>query len=96
VSSLARAARPAIRPPRRRRVRERQESHVMTAPGGADKHRHCTTIDTWGNGSTAPAADGHMHEVVGLEVLAAGEDGHIHAISAQRCPADHERGRCLG
>jgi hypothetical protein len=77
-------------------VRERQESHVMTAPGGADKHRHCTTIDTEGNGSTSPAPDGHAHEVQGLEVVAAGADGHTHGMSAQRCAAEHQRGRCLG
>lgn len=92
--SLARAAR-AAPPPARRRVRERQESHVMTAPGGPDKHRHCATIDTEGNGSTAPAADGHVHQVVALEVVAAGVDGHTHGMSAQRCAADHQRGRCL-
>ncbi len=89
--SLARAARPAAPP--RRRVRERQESHVLTAPGGTDKHRHCATIDEEGNGSTAPAADGHVHQVVELEVEAAG--GHTHDMSAQRCSAEHDRGRCL-
>jgi len=76
-------------------VRERQESHVMTAPGGSDKHRHCTTNYTEGNGSTSPAADGHTHQVIGLEVVAGGVDGHTHEISAERCTADHQRGRCL-
>lgn len=80
--------------PRRRRVRERQESYVMTAPGGADRHRHCTTVDTEGNGRTAPAADGHTHEVVDLVVRAA-RDGHTHTMSAQRCAGEHQRGRCI-
>ena len=77
---------------KRHRVRERQESYVMTAPGGSDRHRHCTTVDTAGNGRTAPAADGHVHQVMDLVVLPAA--GHAHDMSAQRCSADHERGRC--
>ncbi len=91
--ALVRTSRSAELP--RRRVRERQESHVMTAPGGANKHRHCTTIDTEGNGCTDAGPDGHVHEIVGLEVLPAGADGHTHGISAQRCPAQHFRGSCL-
>lgn len=78
---------------KRRRVRERQESYVMTAPGGADRHRHCATVDSNGNGQTAAAADGHSHQVVDLVVQIAG--GHSHDMSAQRCSAGHERGRCL-
>lgn len=97
--SLARVARrPAIRPrpSKRRRVRERQESHVMTAPGGPDKHRHCSTINSEGNGETTPGADGHVHQVIDCEVVAAGDDLHTHDMSAQRCAADHDRqGRCL-
>ncbi len=94
--SLARAARPAVRPapPKRRRVRERQESHVITEPGGSDKHRHCTTIGPDGNGETAPGADGHVHQVVDLEVVAAGANLHTHGMSAERCPAEHQQGKC--
>jgi hypothetical protein len=91
ISALAVAR--AIIPEKRRRVKERQESYVMTAPGGDDKHRHCTTVDSEGNGTTAGAADGHVHKVAGLVVLAAG-DGHTHEMSAQRCSAPHDRGRC--
>lgn len=67
----------------------------MTAPGGQDKHRHCATIASDGDGLTAAAADGHVHRVEDLRVLAGGADSHTHTLSAQRCPAEHHRGRCV-
>jgi hypothetical protein len=80
---------------RRRRVRERDESYVLTEPGGRDRHRHCATVNTAGHGFTAPGADGHVHEIVALVVLVAG-DGHRHELSAERCTLGHAEGRCLG
>ncbi len=78
----------------KRRVREPQIAYVMTAPGGPDHHRHCAAVKSDGRGRTAPGPDGHVHQVDGLEVLAA-DDGHSHGMSAQRCQSEHQRGRCL-
>jgi hypothetical protein len=67
----------------------------MTAPAAAgERHRHCTTVDDEGNGKTTPGPDGHVHQVVELEVMAGGQDGHTHGMSAQRCSAPHINGRC--
>lgn len=76
-------------------MREAARSLVMTTPGPTDRHRHCSLVDTDGNGYTTPGADGHRHQIIGLEVMRA-PDGHAHELSAQRCNhEEHQTNRCV-
>lgn len=76
----------------RHRVHDAARVAVRTAPGPGDRHVHCAVFDgESGDGATSPGPDGHVHEVVGLEVQEAA--GHCHEMSARRCDERHnERG----
>lgn len=83
-----------VEQPARRRVREPMRQVVKTAPGGADRHIHCTIfVGEDGDGFTSPGPDGHIHKVLELELVKV--LGHTHTLSAQRCLErhDHTTGR---
>lgn len=76
-------------PPVRKRMREPIRSAVKTAPGGADRHVHCTIfIGEDGEGFTSPGPDGHIHKVAELELVKV--LGHTHTLSAVRCLERHD------
>jgi len=75
---------------RRGRQRDPIRQAVKTVPGGTDRHVHCVIFEgDDGDGFTTPGVDGHVHQVEGLELVAAG--GHTHDLSATRCDASHDR-----
>jgi hypothetical protein len=68
--------------------RERAYTTLLTTWAGAPRHQHCGVfLGETGDGYTDPGPDGHVHEIRGLDVLAAG--GHLHELSTQRCPRVH-------
>lgn len=88
------------------RIKESENSLVVTTRGGKDTHTHCAIIRPDGSGYTTPGPDGHIHTIVGLDLLAAfgGSDDHRHELTAMRCfhsahkaeyytPSSRRRGR---
>lgn len=73
--------------PVRRRVRDVARVANVSTPGGRDGHTHCLVFNADGDGQSSPGPDGHVHDIVELEVLMT--KGHTHAISGQRCVSDH-------
>ena len=73
-----------------RRLHDPRAVHLLTAPGGSDRHVHCCTLDERGLRWTTPGPDGHVHRVTGLDVHATQPGGHTHELSGLRCHRVHD------